>query len=346
MPARAAAPVISARAAAPSHPLGEILLSYAREAPLRSYREHDPVRSCHRYPDPRDREVVALLSALLAFGRVDAFLPRVEALLARMSPHPRGYLEDFHPRKDRDFFSAFRLRLWKGDDLRFLFGNLRDLFREHPTLEDAFLSGEGEGRGEAGAAPSAGGNGQPPRAGPEPADHRRQRERIGRLHGLLFRADPAFWTGRPRPPPYYPILVVDPAGGSACKRWNLFLRWVVRPADGVDLGLWRRVSPRDLVVPLDIHVGRISRLIGLRRRRTLDWRAAEEVTRALSRIDPEDPLRFDLPLSHLGISSGCRGRYVRPVCEGCGLRSLCKVYRRARARQPSTPAAFLPIKDG
>src|SRR3989442_9154765 len=108
-----------------------VLERYARRAPLASYLAHDPVRLCHRYQDPRDRELVALLAALLAFGRVGAFLPRVEALLSRMGARPRRYVETFGPRRDRSFFSAFRLRLWIGDDLRCLLGSLKRLFTEH-----------------------------------------------------------------------------------------------------------------------------------------------------------------------------------------------------------------------
>ncbi len=287
--------------------MNEILRRRLLDAPRAVYRANDPVQCAHRYDDPRDREVVALLAALLAFGKVAAFLPKVEALLDRLGPRPRRAVEEFDPRQDREFYERFRVRLWTGEDIRFLLLNLRELFERFDTLEDAFL---------------AGGNAV-----------RTHQERLAAFARLLHRAAPAPITGSDRLPRFYHVLVVDPSRGSAAKRWNLFLRWVVRPADGVDLGLWTRVSPRDLVVPLDIHVGRISGLIGLRRRRTLDWRAAEEVTAALRAIDPEDPLRFDLPLSHLGISEGCRARHVPRICGACSLRTLCKVYRAAQKVQ-------------
>ena len=285
----------------------------AREAPLAAYRAQDPVRCCHRYRDPRDQEVAALLAAFLSFGKVEAFLPRIEGLLDLMGPSPRRYVEAFGPAKDRKFFAAFRLRIWKGDCIRYLLGNLRELLRGHGSIEDGFLSSDGAKRG--GALPL------------QRDGHSRHRARLTALAGLLGRADPMPWTGAPGPPLRYGSLVVDPGGGSAAKRWNLFLRWVARPADGIDLGIWKRVAPRDLVIPLDVHVWRITGLIGLRRRRSLDWKAAEEVTRALSRIDPEDPLRFDFPLSHLGISEGCRGRRHDRACGACGLRELCGAQR-------------------
>ena len=288
----------------------------ALEAPLFAYRDADPVRCARRYPAPEDRESAALVAALLAFGRVRAFLPAVEGLLDRMGSSPREYLEGFVPSRDRSFLDRFRLRIWTGADIRRLFLSLRGVLRDWGGLEAAFLSDE--------EVPA-----------PDPGDsagrHARHRRRLSRLAALLSSSTGT--ASGAAPSRSYRTLVVDPGAGSACKRWNLFLRWVVRPDDGVDLGLWRRVSPRDLVIPLDVHVGRISRLIGLRRRKTLDWTAAEEVTRGLLRIDGLDPLRFDLPLSHLGISRGCRGRYLEGICEPCGLRALCRVYRKHRRRQ-------------
>jgi uncharacterized protein (TIGR02757 family) len=311
-------PELSVISAGTSGSVSEVLERYAREAPRLAYRANDPVRCCHRYPEAEDREVVALFCALLAFGRVGAFLPGVEALLGIMGRHPRRYVEEFRPGRNRGFFASFRLRLWGGEDLRYLLVSLARLFREFSTLEEAFLADGGEG------SPGTAGGLSAEHSGSGGSAHR---ARLTRLARLLHRGG----GGGLKPPPYYRNLVVDPAAGSACKRWNLFLRWVARPADGVDLGLWKRVSPRDLIIPLDVHVGRISLQIGLRRRRTLDWRAAEEVTGALARIDPADPLRFDLPLSHLGISAGCRGRYLEPICDACGIRSLCSVYRKRRA---------------
>ena len=307
----------------------------ARDAPRFLYRDGDPVRCARRYPAPEDREAAALLAALLAFGRVRAFLPSVEALLSRMGSSPREYIEGFRPGRDRAFLDRFRLRVWTGEDIRRLLLALRRVLEEWGGLEEAFLSPANPEAPPAGAASS----------GAAGDRHDLHRSRIARLAALLAGADGEAGRRDEVRPRSYRALVVDPAGGSACKRWNLFLRWVARPDDGVDLGLWKRVSPGDLVIPLNVHVGRISLQIGLRTRLTLDWRAAVEVTRGLLRIDPRDPLRFDLPLSHLGISRGCRGRYLAPTCEPCGLRRLCGVYRAHRAA-PSPPPARAPGRSG
>jgi uncharacterized protein (TIGR02757 family) len=122
-------------------------------------------------------------------------------------------------------------------------------------------------------------------------------------------------------------LLPRPADGSACKRPLLFLRWVARPDDGVDLGLWTALDPARLVVPLDTHVHRIGYWIGLTSRRTASWRTALEVTAALRALDPADPTRFDFALAHLGISRDCPGRPEPRACTPCPLRAHCRAWR-------------------
>ncbi len=130
-------------------------------------------------------------------------------------------------------------------------------------------------------------------------------------------------------------LLPLPSSGSACKRWRLFLRWVVRPDDGVDLGLWTVLRPADLVVPLDTHLARLARVLGLSRRRSDDAVRAREVTEALRALCPQDPLRFDFPLAHAGIQKLCRGRFDASACPACPLRPHCP--EGARARRGALP---------
>ncbi len=118
------------------------------------------------------------------------------------------------------------------------------------------------------------------------------------------------------------FLFPRPERGSACKRHNLFLRWVVRGPDGVDLGLWSAVSPRNLLVPLDTHMARLGVALGLTRRKTPDWRMAEEITASLRLVCPEDPVKFDYPLTRLGILGLCT-RSRRGACDRCPVSPLC-----------------------
>ena len=120
-------------------------------------------------------------------------------------------------------------------------------------------------------------------------------------------------------------LLPHPGRGSACKRLNLFLRWMVRGPDGVDFGLWD-VPESALVVPLDTHVHRIGRFIGLTRRKDLSWRTAEDVTARLRALDAKDPVRFDFALSHLGISGLCASRRDARRCADCALKPICRYW--------------------
>jgi len=120
-------------------------------------------------------------------------------------------------------------------------------------------------------------------------------------------------------------LMPLPSDGSACKRWWMFLRWVVRPDDGLDLGLWSCLSPADLRMPVDTHVARIAFALGLTTRRTADRAFAVELTESLRAFCPEDPTRYDFALAHMGISKACLGKRVEAVCAGCSLRPHCKL---------------------
>jgi uncharacterized protein (TIGR02757 family) len=118
-------------------------------------------------------------------------------------------------------------------------------------------------------------------------------------------------------------ILSDPTGSSGCKRLLLYLRWMIRPADGVDLGLWP-VPPRVLLVPVDTHIHKLARNLGLTARATLSWQTAEEITSALRRLDPEDPAKYDFALCHLGMLQRCPSRRDAVRCEGCGIKRVCR----------------------
>jgi uncharacterized protein (TIGR02757 family) len=112
----------------------------------------------------------------------------------------------------------------------------------------------------------------------------------------------------------------SPAGGGACKRLNLFLRWMVRPADGVDVGGWSFLSPSRLVIPLDIHISRIGRHLGWTNRKTVGWKMAMDITRVLAQVAPDDPTKYDFALSRMGILENCPRHPKRGNCDLCNLR--------------------------
>jgi uncharacterized protein (TIGR02757 family) len=258
------------------------------------------VRFAHRCERPADREAAAFLGATFAFGAVGAVLGSLETLFSRLGPAPAATIDDMRSvAAARRIVRGFRHRWLGAAETAAILVALRRLRAEHGSLEAAFAAGDDPAALDVGpglAAFSA---------------------------RLLAACDGA--PGRA-----LKFAFAAPGGGSACKRQNLFLRWCVRPADGVDLGLWRAVSPARLVVPLDVHLAFHARVLGFTRRRAADWRAALETTAALRRFDPQDPVRFDFALCHVGIHGDCRRRRDPEICPACPLDAHCRLPRPRR----------------
>ena len=254
-------------------------------------READPVGFVHRYRDPADQEVVGLVAAGLAFGNVVAVRRSVQRVLDTLGPSPARAVEGRSFAQLRRPLEGFVHRVWKGAHVAAMLANAGALRRAHGSL------------GERLAAHVEAASGL--------------REGLARLADELRgpNADRALRH-----------LVPDPRAGSACKRLLLYLRWMVRPADGVDLGLWP-LDPSCLLIPLDTHIHRIGTNLGLTDRKDASWRTAEEITAALRAIDPDDPVRYDFALCHLGVSRDCPSRRDRLKCAPCVLRPVCRAYR-------------------
>ncbi|WP_291315836.1 TIGR02757 family protein [Desulfuromonas sp.] len=262
---------------------------------------NDPLEYPRRYSHPRDREVAAFISAALAYGRVASIRNSLETLFALMGSSPARFVADFDPRRDGARLAGFKHRFNTGRDIACLCWLLRGMLEEAGSLEGFFRAGDDPGS---------------PDIGPGLAAFCRR--------ALALDVSPLY--GRPDLPVEAGVryFFPSPQGGSACKRLCMFLRWVCRPDDGLDLGLWTGVAPSRLVVPLDTHTARISRLLGLSRRKGPGWKMALEVTESLRRLDPTDPVRYDFALAHLGISEGCTGRRGE-WCVACPVAGMCSV---------------------
>lgn len=257
----------------------------------------DPVELPHRYSDPRDVEVAALLAAALAYGRVDLFKPRLTALLDALGPRPARVAEKSTPVELLERTDGFSYRMTDARDVACLLYGAGSILREHGSLGASF-SGHYQAT-------------------------RSLRAALGGFVDELCAPDFTPITGKRAPTRRLKHLLPHPDRGSACKRLNLFLRWMIRGPDGVDFGLWRDIPVSELVVPLDTHVHRIGRFIGLTRRKDLSWRTAEDVTARLRQLDADDPVRYDFALSHLGISGACAARKDARRCAGCPLKPIC-----------------------
>ena len=275
----------------------------------------DPVELPRRYADPGDAEVAALVAASLAYGRADVFKPVVERVLAAMGPSPAAFVRDFARAPQASFFSGATYRFNRPPDLAALAAAIGEVRARHGSLGARFAALLREAGGGDGALRTA----------------------LARFAAELRAAPAVAPLLAGRGPRGLLHLLPDAAGPGASKRWNLYLRWMVRGPDGVDLGLWREVPPSALVVPLDTHVHRVARALGLTRRPDATWRTAEEITASLRRVDPADPVRYDFALCHLGMSGACPARRDARRCAACALGGACLTAARA-SRVRARPA--------
>jgi len=264
-----------------------------------SYLESDPLQFLHRYQNPLDQEIVGFIASAFAYGNVKSINATVGSILSQMGVSPRKYIEGFNCQKESEW-DGFIYRFNDQKDLVLLFYILKKILRSTGSLEDFF------------AAPLA----QFPEFKTKDLIHQFSHRA---LEFAAMRED-LFKRNDLRPGVRW--FFTDPLAGGASKRINLFLRWMVR-SDELDLGVWSQISQRDLMIPVDLHVSRISCFIGLTTKKQSTWRAAEEFTENLKRICPEDPTRYDFSLSRLGILKTCNGVKERRHCSECRLYSIC-----------------------
>jgi uncharacterized protein (TIGR02757 family) len=246
----------------------------------------DPLQWVYRYKYKADREIVAFLAAALAYGRVEQINKSLEKLFAVMGKSPAGFVYDFSKRQRADFLN-FKHRFNTGDDICDLFLLLRNVLRQDGSIEQFFLRGYKPGDGDIIPALTA-------------------------FCESLTRGQSGRGLG---------YLLSNPAAGSACKRLNLFLRWMVR-GDEVDAGIWQGVDKAKLIVPVDVHIGRLTKILGFHNRATLTLAAAREITAGFAAISPDDPVKYDFALSRIGILEHCTGKYNQR-CQACALFAFC-----------------------
>lgn len=268
----------------------------------------DPVSLVHGYQDPHDQEVAGLIVAGLAYGRVASIKKAAGEVLARLGPRPAQALNAASTPSRLD---GFVYRFQKGEDLPRFVRAIGRVRKRSGSLARAFASQL--------------------RPNNKADDYS---EAAARFVGVL-REEMGV-------PPSYGLryLVPDPSTGGAAKRLWLYLRWMVRGPDGLDLGTWRslctELDPACLVVPLDTHISRLARYLGLTRRMQDDLTAAREITARFRALHPQDPLRYDMALCHLGISGGCPRQLDLEKCRACPIRAVCRV-KPVRVRSPQRP---------
>jgi len=225
----------------------------------------DPIQIPRSFGTRADAETIGFLTATIAWGQRKTIIANARKLVDLMDRAPHDFILHAGP-QDLQLLERFVHRTFNGTDLRHFVGGIRHLHHAYGGLEEAFLD-----QGQLGDMASA----------------------IARFKQRFFEPEHQVRTQK---------HVADPAKGSNAKRINMYLRWMVRPDDrGVDLGLWKRITPAQLMVPLDVHTGRVGRALGLLTRKQDDWRAVVELTDALRTMDPVDPVRYDIALFALGV---------------------------------------------
>lgn len=239
-------------------------------------------------------EAVALLAAMLAYGSAKQFNKKIRVLMQNCDWQ---YLDLIIGRKNMQDWPAYRLST--AEEIKIFCLASGDLIKKHKRLKTIFLEGY-------------------------LPEHSIQKGLIA-LRQKLLEACKAYISPVPRGVKH---LLPDPGSGGCAKRWHMFLRWMVRKNDGVDLNLWPEVSSADLLIPLDRHISKISRNLGLTSRKSDDWKTAEEITNNLKKYDKNDPVKYDFSLCHLGIAGECTHGKNPELCRKCILNQACAAFKK------------------
>jgi len=227
----------------------------------RKYVSPDPLQFLYSYSNVRDREVVALIASSLAYGRVAQILTNVESVLSQMGPSPYDFLANTTTGTLKNTFAGFKHRFTTDKELVSMLSGVKRVLSRYRSLNECFVSGM----------------------------NTHDRNLLPALQNFVDHIGCAD-----------NYLIPSPARGSACKRLNLFLRWMVRK-DAVDPGGWKGAPKSTLIVPLDTHMARIGRMLNLTQRKSTDMKMALEITASLSAFSPKDPVRYDFSLTRFGI---------------------------------------------
>jgi len=230
--------------------------------------KNDPISIPHQFSLPQDIEIMGFWVAMLAWGQRKTIINKSLELIDLMKGKPYEFIVNHHER-ERKAFLKFKHRTFQTTDTLYFLEFLQQYYRNNESLEDAFSR-----------------HLRP--------DDNSTKKAISGFHKLFF--------SLPNAPARTRKHIATPDRNSSCKRLNMFLRWMVRRDDnGVDFGLWRKIKPSQLMIPLDVHVERVGRQLNLLNRKQRDWKAVEELTKNLRAFDPEDPVKYDFALFGLGV---------------------------------------------
>lgn len=252
----------------PATPLKDFLDAKVAQYNHPDFIQDDPICIPHSYQKRQDIEIAGFWAAILAWGRRQVIIKKCQELLGMMDYAPYDFIL-YHQPGDLKPLLNFKHRTFNATDTLYFIHFLQQYYQQHQTLEEAFVQGM------------------------SPQDASTESSLIN-FHHLFFSLQD--YPARTRK------HIATPERHAACKRLNMFLRWMVRKdSEGVDFGLWQRIQPHQLVCPCDVHVGRVARKLGLLTRKNTDWQAALELTKNLRTLCPTDPVKYDFALFGLGV---------------------------------------------
>lgn len=233
-----------------------------------SFIENDPISIPHEFTKKQDIEIIGFWTAMLAWGQRVTIINKAKELIALMDYAPHDFMLN-HEEKDREKLLSFKHRTFQSTDTLYFLEFLQQYYRQHESLETAFARHL------------------------KTEDSTVERALIG-FHEQFF--------ALPYAPQRTRKHIATPSRKSTCKRLNMFLRWMVRKDDkGVDFGIWEQIKPAQLLIPLDVHVDRVARQLGLLKRKQTDWLAVLELSEVLRSFDSQDPAKYDFALFGLGV---------------------------------------------
>lgn len=229
-----------------------------------SFIEDDPISIPHSFSKKQDIEIAAFFSAIIAWGQRKTIIRNARRLMEMMDQQPYEFILH-HKASDLKNYQDFVHRTFNFDDLLYFCHALQELYRKNKSLEDSFLEGES------------------------------MQERISNFKKAFFGYEHLKRSEK---------HLADPMKGSSAKRINMFLRWMVRKDEfQVDFGIWNKISPSELMMPLDIHTATVGRKLKLLKRKQNDWKAVVELSENLRKFDPKDPVKYDYALFGMGVNS-------------------------------------------
>ena len=255
----------------------------------------DPVEFPHRYERPEDIEVVSLIASSFSYGQVAQFKKAIEKILAVLGESPHAALMKMDAVVFLKKLDGVYYRFNRPEDIAGYLLLISEALKKHGTLGKLFMSLPGD----------------------------TSAERLSAFVAALLSADTAPVYGKNRKPGGLRQLLPDPKSGTACKRMHMFLRWMVR-RDEIDFGLWSEFGAERLLIPLDTHVARFSKRVGLTGRNATDHKTALDVTGAFLILNPSDPIKYDFALAHRGISGECGAEADPKNCLNCEFNKVCK----------------------